>query len=397
MADTFERSALKTVDEYNGLYGKDFIYTWDKSRDELISVLSLAETLEELYRNKRSLRIFESGLAISFFRDNSTRTRIAFSSACNLLGLFNQEIEEKKTQINHGETIRETASMISFLTEVIGIRDDKYLGVGSEFIREMCESLEEGHKTGILSQRPMVVNLQDDMDHPTQVMADLLHLKKEFGSLSALKGKKMAISWAYSPSYGKPMSVPQGLLALMSRFGMDIVLAHPEGYELEQEIMDRAREYAGESGGSLCVTGDMSSAFESADIVYPKSWAPNWITRKKTEFYRNNDMKSVELLDQETLEQNKLHKDWVCDEKIMSATRGGKALYLHCLPADIGGVSCVDGEVTKGVFERYRLDTYREASHKPFIIASMIAHSRLKSPANTLRNIMAERIKGRSA
>ena len=78
------------------------------------------------------------------------------------------------------------------------------------------------------------------MDHPTQSLADLLHLKNYFGSLENLKGKKIAMTWAYSPSYGKPLSVPQGIIALMTRFGLDVILAYPTGYNLIPEIEKQA-------------------------------------------------------------------------------------------------------------------------------------------------------------
>ncbi len=104
----------------------------------------------------------------------------------------------------------------------------------------MAQSLDLGKADGVLHQRPVVVNLQCDMDHPTQSMADLQHLVQTFGSLDQLKGKKIAMTWAYSPSYGKPLSVPQGIISLMTRFGMDVALAHPEGYDLVPECMENA-------------------------------------------------------------------------------------------------------------------------------------------------------------
>ena len=124
-----------------------------------------------------------------------------------------------------GETVRETANMISFLTEVIGIRDDIYIGEGHSYMKEVARAVSQGHQEGVLSRRPTLVNLQCDIDHPTQTMSDVLHLIHYFGGVENLKGKKIAMSWAYSPSYGKPLSVPQGIIGLMTRFGMEVVLA----------------------------------------------------------------------------------------------------------------------------------------------------------------------------
>lgn len=216
--------------------------TWEKTRDELEAVFTVADTLRYLRENNISTKIFDSGLGISLFRDNSTRTRFSFASACNLLGLEVQDLDEGKSQISHGETVRETANMISFMADIIGIRDDMYIGKGNAYMHEVSESVQEGYKDGVLEQRPTLVNLQCDIDHPTQAMADALHLIHEFGGIENLKGKKVAMTWAYSPSYGKPLSVPQGIVGLMTRLGMDVVLAHPEGYEIMPEVEEVAKK-----------------------------------------------------------------------------------------------------------------------------------------------------------
>src|SRR5215468_747218 len=221
-----------------GMFNKDFLLSWERSQDEIKATLLAAEALAELYRANISSRIFNGGIAVSNFRDQSTRTRFSFASAAALLGLQLQELDEGKSQIAHGETVRETANMISFLAEAIGIRDDIFLGEGHKYMTEVAAAVEEGFKEEVLPQRPAVINLQCDLDHPTQSMADLLHLQKTFGSLENLKGKKIAMTWAYSPSYGKPLSVPQAIITLMTRFGMNVVLAHPEGYDLVPETLD---------------------------------------------------------------------------------------------------------------------------------------------------------------
>lgn len=212
----------KIAGKESGLYGKDFLLTWEKSLTDLEMVLEIAAVLREMRHANISPRLFDSGLAISNFRDKSTRTRFSFASAANLLGLAVQDLDEEKSQIAHGETVRETANMISFMSDFIGIRDDIFLGEGNRYMREVGAALDEGFEKGVLPVRPGVINLQCDMDHPTQAMADLMHLENRFGSPEKLRGKKLVMSWAYSPSYGKPLSVPQGIIALMSRFGMNI-------------------------------------------------------------------------------------------------------------------------------------------------------------------------------
>ncbi|MEG0179259.1 MAG: knotted carbamoyltransferase YgeW, partial [Oscillospiraceae bacterium] len=229
---------------FKEMYNNDFFLTWEKTTDELEAVFTVADALRYMRENNISTKIFESGLGISLFRDNSTRTRFSFASACNLLGLEVQDLDEGKSQVAHGETVRETANMISFMADVIGIRDDMYIGKGNKYMHTVSESVREGHKDGVLEQTPTLVNLQCDIDHPTQVMADTLHLIHEFGGIENLKGKKVAMTWAYSPSYGKPLSVPQGVIGLMTRFGMDVVLAHPDGYEVMPEVEEVARKNA---------------------------------------------------------------------------------------------------------------------------------------------------------
>ena len=208
---------MKTLQDYidklnklnfKEMYNNDFFWTWDKTDEELEAVFTVADALRFMRENNISTKVFESGLGISIFRDNSTRTRFSFASACNLLGLTVQDLDEKKSQIAHGETVRETANMVSFMADVIGIRDDMYIGKGHAYQKEFMDAVTEGNRDGILEQRPTLVNLQCDVDHPTQCMADMLHIIHEFGGVENLKGKKLAMTWAYSPSYGKPLSVP---------------------------------------------------------------------------------------------------------------------------------------------------------------------------------------------
>ncbi len=370
------------------LFQKDFLLTWEKSEDDLKMVLEVAAILKEMRNNNISPRVFDSGLAVSIFRDKSTRTRFSYASASNLLGMQVQDMDEEKSQIAHGETVRETANMISFLSDYIGIRDDIFLGEGNKYMREVAEALDEGYSKGVLPIRPGIVNLQCDMDHPTQSMADLLHLKEYFGSLENLKGKKIVMSWAYSPSYGKPMSVPQGIIALMSRFGMNIELAYPEGYELIPEIVDIAKNNVRQSGGSFNINHSMKDAVKEADIVYPKSWAPFHIMKERTKLLQQGNKEGLLKLEEKCLTENAKHKDWEYNEKIMSVTNKKNALYMHCLPADISGISCKEGEVSKDVFEKYRIQTYIEAGFKPYIIAAMMFVNKFKDTGNALNNIL---------
>ncbi len=371
------------------MYLNDFLLTWEKNDDEIQATFLVAEILRSLRQDNISCRLFDSGLGVSLFRDQSTRTRFSFASACNLLGLSVQDLDEGKSQIAHGETVRETANMISFMADVIGIRDDMYIGKGNTYMREVAAAVQQGYAEGVLEQRPTLVNLQCDIDHPTQTMSDMLHLINHFGGVEKLNGKKVAMTWAYSPSYGKPLSVPQGVIGLMTRFGMEVVLAHPEGYEVMPEVETVAQGNAGRSNGRFYQTNSMAEAFEGADIVYPKSWAPFAAMEKRTALYAQSDFEGIKALEKKLLVQNANHKDWECTEALMATTQAGKALYMHCLPADITAVSCDQGEVAASVFDRYRVPLYMQASYKPYIIAAMILLSKMQNPADSLRKLLA--------
>ncbi len=390
MADL--QKALQTLRslDFSKMYESDFFLTWEKSDDEIRATFEVAQALRALRESNVSPKIFDSGLAISMFRDNSTRTRFSFASACNLLGLAVQDFDEGKSQVAHGETVRETANMISFMADVIGIRDDMYIGKGNAYMHQVVDAVTEGHQAGVLNQKPTLVNLQCDIDHPTQSMADALHLIDHFGGVENLRGKKIAMTWAYSPSYGKPLSVPQGIIGLLTRFGMDVTLAHPEGYEVMPEVEQVAASNAIKSGGSFTRVNSMDEAFAGADIVYPKSWASFSAMERRTALYGRGDTEGIRALEKELLQQNAQHKDWECTEERMKLTNQGKALYLHCLPADISGVSCKEGEVAATVFDRYRDPLYKEASFKPYIIAAMIFLAKVKKPAEVLAAMGAQ-------
>lgn len=385
-------SIYKLLDELKqyevGKYGHDFLQTWDKTEAELRATVLVAQIFKRLREEGVATEFFKSGLAVSWFRDKSTRTRFSFKSAANLLGLSVQDLDEQQSQISHGETTRETANMISFLTEVIGIRDDLYLGEGHAFQKQVATAVEDGFEEGILPQRPSVINLQSDRDHPTQSLADLMHLQQYFGGLEELKGKKIVMSWAYSPSYGKPLSVAQGVIGLMTRFGMRVTLAHSEGYELIPELEKQAVKQAKGSGGSFEIVHDMKKAFKGADVVYPKSWTSYAGMQKRAELWRENDFEGLKQVNIDELAENKKHVDWECTPELMKLTKEGKGLYMHCLPADVSGLSCKQGEVAAEVFERYKVQTFTQAGYKPYVIAAMMFLTRFDNASDALERMV---------
>jgi ornithine carbamoyltransferase len=173
----------------------------------------------------------------------------------------------------------------------------------------------------------------------------------------------------------------------MTRFGMDVSLAYPKGYDLIPEVVEVARKNALAHKGKFEIVESMEEAFKNADVVYPKSWAPYQVMQRRTELLNKNDKSGLVDLEKECLANNARYQAWECDEQKMKLTSKGNALYMHCLPADISGVSCSQGEVSKRVFEKYRLATYAEAGFKPFVIAAIVFLTRIQNPAKKLQAI----------
>ncbi len=247
----------------------------------------------------------------------------------------------------------------------LGVRHDLILGEGNSFMRAARRGIEHYLRTNGEDRALPVVNLQCDIDHPTQTLADLCWLKERFPD--GLTGRTIAVSWAYSPSYAKPLSVPQGLIMLLTRFGAHVRLAHPPGYDLMAECTEAAAKNAAQHGGSFRTTDSMDDAFEGADVVYPKSWGPYDLMLERVAANRDRDAARMKDIEQRALARNRKHTDWICDERRMQLTRDGKALYMHCLPADIGA------EVAETVMERHRVDVAREANKKVYVVMALLA------------------------
>lgn len=377
------------------LHGRSLLVTRDWSAPEIDALLAVASRFEAADRAGRATDLLPNELAYALFFDNSTRTKSAWAGAASRLGMRPVIVDGSSTQVEHGETAEETGAMLGMNAHALGVRHDLILGEGNRFMRAVRQGIADYLAATRDPRQVPVVNLQCDVDHPTQVLADLMWLRESFPG--GLRKKKIAMTWAYSPSYAKPLSVPQGAIALLARFGMDIVLAHPEGYELMDEPLAEARRFAAESGGAFRVVHAMEEAFENADVVYAKSWAPAEVMRERTRLLRAGAAARIADLERAALAQNARHTAWTCDEARMALTRGGKAQYMHCLPADVTGLSCAAGEVSRPIFDCARFETYRQAAHKPFVIAAMILGTRVDDPAGALGRLLdaaARRVRG---
>jgi len=179
------------------------------------------------------------------------------------------------------------------------------------------------------------------------------------------------MTWAYSPSYAKPLSVPQGIIMLMTRFGADVTLAHPDGYQLLPETVAHAAANAKASGGSFRITGSMDDAFAGADVVYPKSWGAHDLMLERVAANKRGDKAEMASIEKRALARNAEHTDWICDERRMATTAGGDALYMHCLPADIGA------EVTPGVMDLHKVNVALEAQKKVYVVMALLAGGKI--------------------
>jgi knotted carbamoyltransferase YgeW len=352
----------------DSLHGRSLLITQDWNDPDLEALLRLAGRLEKLDRSGRLRPLLQGELAYALFFDNSTRTKSAWAGASARLGMNPVIVDGSSTQVAHGETAEETGAMLGMNAHALGVRHDLILGEGHRFMREVKGGIDSYLKATDDPRSVPIVNLQCDVDHPTQTLADLLWLRERLGDL---RGKRIAVSWAYSPSYAKPLSVPQGLIMLLSRSGADVVLAQPEGYRLLDGPMQAAHHNAARTGGSFREVHSMDEAFAGADAVYPKSWGPWDLMQERVEANRKGDKAAMSDIERRALARNAQHRDWICDERRMGTTKD--ALYLHCLPADIGA------EVSPGVMDRFRVAVAREANKKVYVIMALLAAAKVAS------------------
>jgi ornithine carbamoyltransferase len=312
----------------DALRGRDYIETLDWSVEEIDEALALAGDLKARFRRDEPHRLLPDRTLFMLFLDKSTRTRNAFEAGMTQLGGHAHYLDAEKTQIAHGESPKDMGIILARYGHGIAIRHDLVPGEGNTYMREVARWADVP-----------IINLQCDVDHPTQTLADLMTLRERRGA--DLRGLKVAVSWAYAPSYAKPLSVPQGLLTLLPRFGIDVVLAHPPGFDLMPDVVERAQEAAAGGGGSIASTDDMDAAFESADVVYPKSWG-------RLDLFTD---------EQAALADAARYSDWICDERRMNIAKPD-SLYMHCLPADRGT------EVTDEVIDGPHSVVYDEAENR---------------------------------
>ena len=308
------------------LRGKDMITTQEWTKDEIDTVLDLALDLKRSRAVGREHAYLRDKVLAMLFFFTSTRTRASFEAGIAQLGGHGAFIDSTTTQISHGDTAKEIGEIYGRYFDGIAIRQCDW-NFGNKYITEVAEA-----------SRVPILNMQCDVYHPFQILADLMTIIEKKGDP---RGKTIAVSYAYASSYQKPLSVPQSLILLMSRYGMNVRLVHPPEFKLMPDIVQQAADNAKASGGSFEIMDDMDAGFKDADILYPKSWGC-WVTTE-------DEAESVEI--------GKQYADWITDERRMALAKKD-AIYMHCLPADR------NIEVTDGVIDGPQSVVYDEAENR---------------------------------
>lgn len=319
------------------LKGRDMITEQEWTLDEVETIMEVAYDL----KRKRAVGephayLRDKTLAMLFFF-TSTRTRGSFEAGMAQLGGHAAFIDSDTTQISHGDTAKEIGEIFGRYFDGIAIRQCDW-DFGNQYIREVAAA-----------SRVPVLNMQDDVYHPFQILADLMTIKEYFGRES-LRGKTINVSWAYAASYQKPISVPQSLILLMTRYGMNVRLTHPPEYNLMPEILQQAEDNSRRSGGSFEIGHDFDAGFKDADIVYPKSWGALLTTTDNAESARIG----------------KQYTDWITDQRRMDMAKD-HAIYMHCLPADR------NIEVTDEVIDGPQSIVYQEAENRLHVQKAVMA------------------------
>lgn len=309
--------------------GKDWILTQEWTDAEIEALLAVSADLKRRFRSGKPHRYLPDKTIFLIFFDKSTRTRNSFEAGITQLGGHAHFLTADVMQISHGESPKDTGIILSRYGHAIAIRHDLIPGQGNRYMREVARWADVP-----------VINMQCDVDHPCQTLADLMTIRERYGK--NLRGLKLGVSWAYAPSYAKPLSVPQGLIMLMTRFGIDVTLAHPPEYHLMPETIEMARANSKRAGVRFEITERMEDAFAHADVVIPKSWGC---------------LETMGADPQASLELAKRYQHWICDAAKMKLTKPD-SLYMHPLPADRGY------EVTDEVIDGPHSAVFDEAENR---------------------------------
>jgi ornithine carbamoyltransferase len=301
------------------LHGKHWIapeIEWND--EELWTVIDTGFDLKREYaRGQKHEGLCANKSLATLFFNPSTRTRSSFITGITQLGGVAYDLDPGKLQISHGETIYETAAIMSQMFDGLALRryvKGVYYGEGNLTMREYAKA----------STVP-VINMECDMWHPCQGVADIMCVMEKFNTKN-LRGKKFVMSYANSPGAWKPVAVPQTNIIFFTRLlEMDVTLAYPEKFNLDPAVEAYTKKLADQYGTKFEITNDMEDAFNDALVVYPKGWC-SWDLLKANNY---NEVPHEEY--------KKAHNlgAWKTNPAKMDKTRKN-SIWMHCLPADVG-------------------------------------------------------------
>ena len=317
------------------LKGKDFITTQDWTVEELERIFELAAELKLAKREGKPTALLAAKTLYMIFFDASTRTRNSFETGMTQLGGHGLFLSPDKMQISHGENARDTANVLSRYGDGIAIRHCAFRE-GNDYLNEVARE----------ASIP-VLSMQDDVYHPCQILADYLTIREKFGET---RGLKIGVAWTSAPNYVRPLSVPQSLILMMPRFGMDVTLAVPPEFRLMPEIEETAAANAAEAGARFEISKTFEDAFTDADVVVPKSWGPLMHTVDRDE--------GLALIEK--------YPTWRCGAEHMALGKD-HLIYMHPLPADRGR------EVTDEVIDGPQSGVYDEAENRLHVQKALMA------------------------
>jgi N-acetylornithine carbamoyltransferase len=297
------------------LYGRDLICTQEWSVEELEAVLDLAGKMKEDRYSSRWNSLLAYKTFLMFFYNPSVRTRQSFEAAATELGGHAQFLEPSamrlKTATSAGETVEDAAQVMSRFAHGLGIRilEDKIseYGEGDDLLREYAK----------WATIP-IISMAHDKFHPCQGLADLMGLREHLGSV---EGKKTLLTWG-SGALARSWCSVQEYLLVASRFGMNVTMAYPEGYDLDPAVIAQVEANCEENGTRFEVVHDPDSGYDDAHVVYSRNWV-------SPHAYANGKLDK-----QGEIEKAMEHPGWITNAERMARTND--ALFTHPMPVDRG-------------------------------------------------------------
>jgi len=316
------------------LRGRHLITFDSWSNGEIDAVIEISSELKRLRAMGKTVDLLKNKTLFMIFFEQSTRTRNSLEAAMTQLGGHAHDLTPQKMQLSHGETPKDTAQVLSRMGEAIAIRNC-FFGIGNHYLEEIAKH----------ADIPLI-SMQDDVYHPLQAVADLMTMEEHCGK--NLRGLKVVVSWAYATTHAKPLSVPQSQILLFPRYGMNVVVAHPEEFPLDTGIVRRAKQHAEDAGAELSFVHDMDEAIRDADIIFPKNWGG---------FAHFDPFEDIEETWNAMRANLEKHKDWILDSRRFSLAKRD-AKVMHALPADR------NNEVTDEVLDGPNSIIYDEAENR---------------------------------